>query len=163
MLRQCGGGTFSGGSGRPKNMYSTGIQWKMNIFKSFNFSLAKKRSWSRLKISAPVLAKKPRLRPAPQHCNQEPNVILTLIVFWFFKDLKLTDVKSNKLRKCKNNMFWIRSRSRSRSRNLAGARNVKKGRLRQSCFSGTQCKWFQTITGTALPVNVVFYLFNFDV
>ena len=86
----------------------------MNIFKSFNFSLAKKRSWSRLKISAPVLAKKPQLRPAPQHCNQEPNMILTMTVFRFFKDLKLTDVKSNRLRKCKNNMFWIRSRSRSR-------------------------------------------------
>ena len=33
-------------------MYS--IQWTMNIFKSFHVSLAKKRSWSRPKISAPA-------------------------------------------------------------------------------------------------------------
>ena len=58
------------------------IQWKMNIFKSFCFSLAKKKgpkptqkigsgSSSNCK-SAPAQAKKPRLRPAPapQHCLQ---------------------------------------------------------------------------------------------
>ena len=49
-------------------MYS--IQGKMNNFKSFRFSLAKKLSSSNFKLAP---AKKPRLRPAPapHHCEKQ--------------------------------------------------------------------------------------------
>ena len=67
-----------------KNMYRTGVSthaMKNDLFlKSFSFSLLNKRSWSRpQKIgsvsssnfkSAPAPAKKPWLRPAPQHCPE---------------------------------------------------------------------------------------------
>ena len=68
------------------NMYS--IQWKMNIFKSFRFSLSKKKepeltlnigSGSRSNIkSAP--ANKLRLRPAPQHCQHHCYIQLYSVV-----------------------------------------------------------------------------------
>ena len=72
-----------------KNMYS--IQRKMNIFKSFWFSLAKKGSRSRPKKigsssnfkSAQAPAKKPRLRPAtaPQHRSEWRIYVLNLTHF----------------------------------------------------------------------------------
>ena len=76
-------------------MYS--IQWKLNILKSFRFSLAKKRSRSRPKISAPdpilnrlwLQLKTSAL--APQHWNHhiptnEPSHLpleyLIMFIFW---------------------------------------------------------------------------------
>ena len=49
---------------------------------------------------------------------------LTLIVFWFLKDLKVTDLKSNNYRLLL--LSKSRSKSRNRNRNLSGAGNVKK-------------------------------------
>ena len=72
---------------------------------------------------------------------REPKVILTLIVFWFFNDLKVTDLKRNNYRKLlfsKNEMF----QSRSKSWNLpgAGAGNVKNGRLLHITLKNSQRK-----------------------
>ena len=66
-------------------MYRYSIQWKINIFKSFCFSLAS----SNFK-SAPAPAKTPRLRPAPQHwyflyllrkCFENSRLELAPIIF----------------------------------------------------------------------------------